>query len=107
MEVRNFSAVRQLRECGARIDIIDEQGKTPLHEAVTSVQPAMVLFLLEAGADSFAADNDGENSLAAAERLMKEKLLAIEEPREETDENERYFPVMPEPDPREDLEVLE
>ncbi|EXJ67647.1 uncharacterized protein A1O5_08993 [Cladophialophora psammophila CBS 110553] len=106
VESRNFSAVRQLREYGARIDIIDEQGKTPLHEAVTSVQPAMVLFLLEAGADPFAADNDGETPLAAAERLMKEKQLAIEEAGEETDENERYLPVMPKPDPREDLEVL-
>ncbi|KAJ1323259.1 serine/threonine-protein phosphatase 6 regulatory ankyrin repeat subunit A [Microdochium nivale] len=55
-----------LLECGARVDIRDNEGCTPLHNAVQSERISTVRILLDAGADLFALDYKGQSGLDMA-----------------------------------------
>jgi ankyrin repeat protein len=43
--------VKTLVENKALVNLLDEDGNTPLHTAAHNLHPAVVLFLLEKGAD--------------------------------------------------------
>lgn len=51
---------------GARTDVQDEQGTTPLHHAALCADVSVALMLLEAGAAIDATDGDGHTPLARA-----------------------------------------
>jgi ankyrin repeat protein len=51
----DLAMARLLIQAGARIDVIDTRfGETPLHSAARGVEPAMMAFLMETGADPHA-----------------------------------------------------
>jgi hypothetical protein len=79
--------VDRLLEAGARLDVRDRSGTTPLHQAALVKDTASVLKFLEAGADADAVDRlgarfrdylyDGDRSvLHGAERRRLEKIDA-------------------------------
>ena len=64
----NLAAVKSLLEAevGVCVNIMDENGWSPLHLAAISGRPAMVKFLLEAGAGANLRDKGGWSPLHAA-----------------------------------------
>jgi hypothetical protein len=61
------TAARLLKEDPTLADAIDENGWTPLHAAVMSNRPDMVVMLVENGIDPNVSDANGDTPLAALE----------------------------------------
>ena len=59
-------AVTMLLTNGARTDVTDSDGNTPLHHAMRSTDAAVAALLLDAGADIEAVSRDGYTPLALA-----------------------------------------
>ncbi|MFZ9362829.1 MAG: ankyrin repeat domain-containing protein [Arenimonas sp.] len=59
-------AVTMLLTNGARTDVTDPDGNTPLHHAMRSTDAAVAALLLDAGADIEAVNRDGYTPLALA-----------------------------------------
>ncbi|AEO55723.1 hypothetical protein MYCTH_2299842 [Thermothelomyces thermophilus ATCC 42464] len=62
---------RLLLEHGARVDIRDAYGRTPLHWAAEAGHGAVVRLLVEAGANINAASDDGLKPLGAVAKLLE------------------------------------
>lgn len=60
--------VAALLRKGARADVVNRYGASPLAEAVRVADPALVGMLLEAGADANIANEDGQTGLMLAAR---------------------------------------
>jgi ankyrin repeat protein len=79
-------AVTMLLTNGARTDVTDSDGNTPLHHAMRSTDAAVAALLLDAGADIEAVNRDGYTPLALAcqaanwrvARYMLERKAKIE-----------------------------
>lgn len=59
-------AVTMLLANGARTEVVDRDGNTPLHHAMRSTDAAVAALLLDAGADIEAVNRDGFTPLALA-----------------------------------------
>ncbi len=55
-----------LLEGGARVDVVDERGRTPLHGAASGGRPAHAALLLARGVDVNAIDGLGRTALGTA-----------------------------------------
>ena len=63
----DIAALEMLRSCGARIDAVDEKGRTALYIAAAEGQNDVVEWLLSNGADPLCcASHDGRSALHAA-----------------------------------------
>ncbi|KAL2152845.1 hypothetical protein VTH82DRAFT_4000 [Thermothelomyces myriococcoides] len=67
----NPECARLLLEHGARVDIRDGQGRTPLHWAAEAGHEAVVRLLVAAGADLDAASHDGVTPLGAMTKVLE------------------------------------
>ena len=63
--------IRRLVENGARLDVRDEDGQTPLHESVRCMKLENARMLLELGADSGVKDAEGLTPRALAVERME------------------------------------
>jgi ankyrin repeat protein len=62
---------------GARLGDLDGAGRSPLHHAALSAEPAVAAMLLDAGADIDAVDGDGWTPLALACSTGNQALVAL------------------------------
>ncbi|KAJ1975447.1 hypothetical protein H4R35_003143 [Dimargaris xerosporica] len=68
--------VRELVEIDqVSVDAKDENGYTPLHAAASYGQPAIVEYLVGAGAETDITDNDGDTPLHACESVECAQIL--------------------------------
>ncbi len=65
---------------GARPDVADPEGSTPLHVAATRAHVGNIEALLRAGADREARTKAGETPADVARRCRKAKVLSALEP---------------------------
>jgi ankyrin repeat protein len=75
--------VEILLEAGAGIDVADEEGITPLMEAVTVRSENLVRFLLAHGADVTLKDALGHNALWMAQKKKNRQIVDMLESAEE------------------------
>lgn len=64
-------------ECRLDVSVKDFAGDTALHDAVRFGHEGVVKLLLGAGADPFAKNADGKDSIACAEEYEKPELVAL------------------------------
>ena len=64
-------------EWKTKIDEENENGETPLHVAAQTGADAIVLRLLEAGADPNQADSGGHTALSIARRMGYSSIVAL------------------------------
>lgn len=62
----DVGALEALRDCGAKIDAVDERGRTALYVAAAEGQLSIVEWLLSSGADPQHVGADGRTPLHAA-----------------------------------------
>src|SRR5690606_10979124 len=74
-EAGDLDAVRRLLEIGLAIDAVDEKGATALVRATGSGHAAMVVHLLEAGADVTHTTHSGVHCLGAAVAARREPIV--------------------------------
>lgn len=72
--------VRELVHYGVRLDVADDHGSYPLHNAVTLPEPRITRILLDAGADPNAPDRHGRTPLFLATISSLKMLLEREYP---------------------------
>jgi len=63
--------VRKLQELGADIDLVDNNGQTPLYYAIKHCNPDIVEFLLKGGANINNVDKKGQTPGVFAKRYNK------------------------------------
>lgn len=70
-------AVMTLLANGARPDLLDHDGNTPLHHAALSEDPTICAMLLDAGAPVDPVNREGLTALAIAARVGNEPVLRL------------------------------
>lgn len=61
----DFPMLEKMLTQGPGVNVRDENGRTPLHEAIAAAQPEVVFYLLMMGADVNALDDKGESPFGA------------------------------------------
>jgi ankyrin repeat protein len=74
---KDGSVLRLLLEHGADINVQNQDGKTPLHEALTYGALEVVRLLLKHGADVEAKDNYGKTALQVAAEYGHNKVVEL------------------------------
>jgi uncharacterized protein len=77
LECEHFDLASQMLECGAEINIRNEQGWTPLIWASIKGRTDIVQFLLAHGADVHICCNDGWNALTGAHFKNRTDIAAL------------------------------
>lgn len=62
---------------GGEVDQLNQQGRTPLHGAASSLEPEIVQYLLEQGAQVNARDDQGVTPLRLAREMNLKKNVAL------------------------------
>jgi len=75
--VSDRDVYRLLARHGARFDVVDANGKTPLLLAIEQERPALVKQLILHGADVNQPGRDGTRPLTAANRLGAERIAQL------------------------------
>jgi ankyrin repeat protein len=76
-EAEKVSLVQTLIGAGARLDMVDHQGNTPLHIAVLGRSAQVVRVLIDAGADLHVKNSRGETPLIMAISQSDRQITAI------------------------------
>jgi ankyrin repeat protein len=69
--------MKWLLENGLDINTKDEDGKTPLMDAVSNLKPSTVKFLLEKGASINDTSNNGEDILSISRQTLNNEMISI------------------------------
>jgi ankyrin repeat protein len=73
----NLELMKWLLENGLDINTKDEDGKTPLMDAVSNLKPSTVKFLLEKGASVNDTSNNGEDILSISRQTLNNEMISI------------------------------
>ncbi|HEY4713770.1 MAG TPA: ankyrin repeat domain-containing protein, partial [Aquirhabdus sp.] len=80
----NVAVARLLPDAGAQVNAADDEGLTPLHEAVISNNENMVQLLFERSADRALVDNQGRTAAMFARELRRDAIAQMIEQYQQT-----------------------